>query len=171
MARTLFGQGDYEGVLKLLPAIASGHHGLVELDLGRLRLHALANLGQADEALAEIGQVLAAYKTMPDLHYLHASLLEEAGETVPALAAVRRALFLNGDFIMGHVLLGHLLAVQGKSDAAGKSYRQALKLLALQPDDAIVPESESLTAAKLRGVLEDLATAVAPKAVVKGGRR
>lgn len=61
---------------------------------------------------------IAADKCDAALHYLHALLLEQAGQPALARAALRRVIFLDRHFVPAHLALGRLCEGEGRSDLA-----------------------------------------------------
>lgn len=149
----LFGKADYAGVLALPEPDVARATTAEGLALVRYRVRALANIGRTDEALDLTERALAVCRTDAALHYLHAVLLESQRRVEPALTAVRRALFLDGELVMGHVLSGHLLASQGRPEVAAKCYAQAMRLLESRDASCPVPESDAMTCETLRAAL------------------
>jgi len=116
-----------------------------------------ANEGRLGEALTWCNQWLKADRLDAIGHYLHAVILLEQGDIVWADAALQRATFLNGNFIMAHVVRGHVARRQGNHERARKHFVNAQRLLmSLDPQD-LVPESEQLTVAHLSETLQLLA--------------
>jgi chemotaxis protein methyltransferase CheR len=69
------------------------------------------------------------------------------------MLSLKHVLFLDQDFILAHLALGNILQRQGKRQEAQRPYRIALSLLQRRPRDEIFPESEGMTAGRLREVV------------------
>ena len=93
-------------------------------------------------------------RLIPESHYLQASILLEQHRYHDALAALRRALFLNPEFIMANFTLGATLKKTGRSSEAGISFENCRNLLRKMPDDSIVPESDGIPAGRLIEMIE-----------------
>jgi chemotaxis protein methyltransferase CheR len=66
---------------------------------------------------------------------------------------LRRALYLDHDFVLAHFALGNLARREGKEKAAQRHFANALSLLrAARPGD-VLPHSEGLTAEDLAAVI------------------
>lgn len=128
---------------------------------GAAEVRALANRGRLTEALAACERAIAADKVDPGLHYLSAVILQELDRGPEAVAAFRRALYLDPDFVLGHFSLGNLLLRGGKAKAARKCFENALSLLDCRQDDAVLPESDGLTASRLREIVRATLAAAA----------
>jgi len=76
----------------------------------------------------------------------------------PELAAdaLRRAIFLDSEFVMAHYTLALLARSAGRIAEADKQLRLVLRLLEKQPDDTIVPESEGMSAGRMRTMTESI---------------
>jgi chemotaxis protein methyltransferase CheR len=123
----------------------------------RQRAHECANQGRLAEALAWCDQWLDADRLDAAGHYLRAVVLLEQGDAAEARAALQRALYLDGNFIMAHFTMGHLARRLGDHGKAHRYYSNTQRLLKrFRPDD-VVPESEHLTAGRLAETLQSLA--------------
>ena len=109
----------------------------------------LANEGNLAEALAACDRALAADKLVAAHHYLRGAILQEQNAHDDAVAAIKRALFLDPDFVIAHFALGHLLARQGRAREAARSFANARALLRTCAPDAALPESDGITAGRL----------------------
>jgi chemotaxis protein methyltransferase CheR len=114
----------------------------------------LAGQGKLSEALLACDQALAAGQLDPGLQYLLATILQEQKRDDEARAALKRALYLDPNFILAHFALGSLARRRGEARAAQKSFRNALALLDASGPDDILPEAEGLTAGRLREVVQ-----------------
>lgn len=145
-ALALYAQGRYAEVVEKLDEQTPRASALVA--------RALANQGKLAEASALCEQAIAADRVDPGLHYLCATILQEQHREGEAIAALKRALYLDSSFALAHFALGNLLLRTGDAPAARKTFRNLLALLnACQPDD-ILPESEGLTAGRLREIIQ-----------------
>ncbi len=89
---------------------------------------AYGNIGHHAEALQRCARALALAPTDKQCHFLHALLLQEAGDAALAKAALKRALFLDPSFLEAHYQLGVLLIAQGQRSQGAKSLSNALAL-------------------------------------------
>jgi chemotaxis protein methyltransferase CheR len=116
-------------------------------------VRALANQGKLDEALAASERAIAADKLNPALYYLDATILQEEDRDGEAMAALKRALYLDPRFVLAHFSLGNLAQRRGNAMAAKRSFENALALLGACGQDDILPEAEGLTAGRLREII------------------
>jgi chemotaxis protein methyltransferase CheR len=108
-----------------------------------------ANQGRLDEALAWCKRALAADRLNLRGHYLCATIQQERGEEDEAILALKRALYLHPEFVLAHFALGYLARQQGKKREADRHFTNMFALLNQYPPDAILPESDGLTAGRL----------------------
>lgn len=116
----------------------------------------LANHGRLTEALAAADTLMLAEKLNPVVHYLRAMILQEQGAMPQAVAALRRAIYLNHEFIIAHFALGNLTRGAGQQKEADKHFLNALQLLDRCQQDDILPESEGMTAGRLAEIINSM---------------
>jgi chemotaxis protein methyltransferase CheR len=97
-----------------------------------------------------------AAKLKPANHYLRASILQEEGRIQEAAASVKQTLFLDPGFVLGHFTLGNLARTQGKTDESHRHFANAVRLLDQYPEEAILPESEGVTAGRLARLIASI---------------
>ena len=78
-----------------------------------------------------------------------ASILQEQNRHEEAIAELKRVLYLDHNFVIGHFALGNISARVGKMKDSRKSFDNALKLLQQFPVDFVLPESDGMTAKRL----------------------
>ena len=124
-----------------------------------LQTRALANQGQHADALAASERWIASDKMDSAAHYVHAMILQEMGERQSARDALHRAVYLQPDFALAHFALGNLARAEGRNAQADKHFANALHLLRSWPPDALLPESDGMSAGRL---VEIITTLIAP---------
>jgi chemotaxis protein methyltransferase CheR len=85
--------------------------------------------------------------------YLRSAILQEQGQDAEAARMLRQVLFLEPKFIIGNFALANLQARMGKVAQARQGFANTLKLLEGQDDAAVLPESDGLTAGRLREII------------------
>ncbi|PKL50645.1 MAG: chemotaxis protein CheR [Candidatus Riflebacteria bacterium HGW-Riflebacteria-2] len=113
----------------------------------------LANQGNLKEALNICEHLILEHKLDPNLYFLQATILQEQNRDLEAIASLKRTLFLDPDFYMGHFALGNLMLHQGKKQIARKHFENALAILAKFHQNDVLLESEGLTAGRLREIV------------------
>src|SRR5258706_10859034 len=156
----LFEQGHYaEAVAKLKGcsdvAQTPGISGLVA--------RACANSGKLAEARQWAEKAISEDKLNAASHYLLATVLQEQGDIEEAVAILKRALYLEPDFVLVHFALGNHAWRQGNLKEAGKHFNTAITLLAAYQSDALLPHSDGLAAGRLRAMIESTQLALQVK--------
>lgn len=109
-----------------------------------------ANQHQLQEALEWAEHALELDKLEPGLYWLLASLQIEQGAHQQARATLRKAIYLQPDFVMAHYLCGLLDDRLGDPAAAVRDWKNCLKLLENLPDDYLLQEAEGLSVRDLK---------------------
>jgi len=117
------------------------------------RIRALADQGKLAEALSACDEAIAADKLDPGMHYLRATILQELNGHGEAIAALKRALYLDPNFVPAHFAIGNLMLRRGNARAAKKSFENVLALLSACRAEDILPEFEGLTAGRCREII------------------
>ena len=118
-----------------------------------LLIRALANQGKLTEALKSCEKTIAANKLEPRLHYLYATILQELNNEKDAIASLKNAVYIDPNFILSYYSLGIIFRRQGNLIGAKKSFENALQLLNKCSQEDIIPESEGLTAGRLKEIV------------------
>jgi chemotaxis protein methyltransferase CheR len=121
----------------------------------------LANQGRLSEALVWADKALVAAKLDPELHYLRATIHQELGDEAEAVAALKRALYLDHDFALAHFALGNLTLHQRKMREADRHFTNTLHLLERQPADETLSGAEGMTVKRLAEIVTALRETVA----------
>lgn len=143
LAQAAYARGDYAQAVQQLDGAAGAARTLA------LKARAQANLGRLDEALRTCRAALLRDKCDPALHYLLAMIEQEQGAGAAAEAALKRALFLDQDFVLAHFALANQYRRRGKPREAARHYANVRRLLDAYPPAADLPESDGLSAARL----------------------
>lgn len=119
------------------------------------RIH--ANAGELKDALKWCEQAVAADRLDPYCHYLRATILQEEGRLQDAVEDLKRALYLDHGFVLAYFALGSLFLKLGDEQASARSLKNALEILSAFSPDAIIPESEGITAGRLAEIISSMA--------------
>lgn len=155
-AQQLYEQGRYGDAVTLLRAALAREHSHEDPRLLGLLAHALANLGDLPAALASSERWIAAEKLEPAAYYLKAMVLQELGDRGRARAALQRALYLQPEFTLAHFALGNCARAEARHTEAQRHFANAARLLRGHPPDEVLPQSEGLTAGRLREIISSL---------------
>ncbi len=150
-ALALYEEGRYEEVERVISALLSddGNHASGTLLLAR----AYANQGKLAAALVCCDQAIAADKMAARAYYLRATILQEQGSLPEALLAFKQTVYAEPEFMLGHFALGSLALKQRRLKESEKHFANVLLLLARYEPEDIVPESEGLSAGRLREMI------------------
>ena len=157
-ALTLYDQGRYlEAAEELVSLLAEKKSNRKKVppdgDVIALMTRAYANLGKLDEALTWCEKGIAGDKMVPKLHYLRATILQEKELVEEALISLRRAVYLDPDFILAYFMLGNLTQRKGKLRESKKHFANAILLLdAIEPEE-ILHDSGGMTAGRLKDIV------------------
>jgi chemotaxis protein methyltransferase CheR len=140
-----------------LPLAGLPSHGVREA------VRVLANRGDLAGARQACQQGLQNNPVDAGLHFYAAMVARALGETAAAEQAFRRALYLDGAFVMAHYQLGLLLLDQGQREAGRRALANASRIAQHLPDRSALEEGDGMTAKELRdSVRLQLETIAAP---------
>lgn len=112
-----------------------------------------ANQGKIQEALAWCQKAIAGDKLNPVYRYLMATILQEVGQVDQSVALLKQALYLGPDFVLAHFTLGSLYLRRKKRKESLKYFENALSLLSTCSPEDILPESEGMSAGRLKEII------------------
>lgn len=115
-----------------------------------------ANLGELAKALQLCEEAVNKNKLDPALHHLRADILQEQGLIEEARASLERAIYLDPKLVLAHFALGNLTLWSGKPDKARKHFENAALLLDGFAPGATLPNSEGMTAGRLREIIRQI---------------
>lgn len=131
-------------------------HGKARHELLFLLIRSYANLGKLQQAKEWSEKLIALDKTKAGVHYLHAVILHEMDFKEEAEEALRKALYLDPGHILSHFLTGNISAKLGKNSKARKHFMNVKELLSAYKDDDVLPESEGMTAGRIREIVRSM---------------
>ena len=150
-ALRLFGQGRYAEAAEKIAVLLSLKQDDATAMALLARVH--ANQGKLSEALEWCEKAIASDKLNPGSHYLLATILQERGRFEEAAISLKRVLYLDQNFVLAHFALGNLTRLQGKLRESEKHFQNALSLLSAYRQENILPESEGITAGRLKEII------------------
>jgi len=115
-----------------------------------------ANQGRLIEAQEWCKKAIVVDKLNPGLYYLLSTILQEQDQVEEAIVALKRALYLDQNFVLAHFALGNLALRQGNYYDSEKHYENALMLLNGYSKEDILPESEGITAGSLSEIIANI---------------
>jgi len=150
-AMRLFEQGHYSECERTLTSVLSE-------DPGNSRGYALmarlyADQGRLPEAQSWCEKAISINKLDAGCHYLRAIIFIEQRCFDEAEQALRHALYLNPDFVLAHFTLGNLVREAGRTSLSSRHFEHALLLLQSYKPGDILPESNGVTAGRLKDII------------------
>jgi chemotaxis protein methyltransferase CheR len=112
-----------------------------------------ANQGNLTSAITWCEKAIASDKMIACAHYLRATILQEQDLPEEAIRSLRRAVYVDPRFTLGHFALGSLALRQGDLKESEKHFENVLLLLASYGPEDAVPESEGFSARRLREIV------------------
>ena len=149
-----FAQGKYSHAQEILGRLIENSPANAEALSLLARI--CANEGRLDDALRLISEAIKADNMNPGRHYLHSAILTEKGLKQEAMAALKKAVYLDADFAIGHFAMGNLALGSGNKVEAERHFNTALLLLRRHGCDDLLPESEGMTAGRLADLIESM---------------
>jgi chemotaxis protein methyltransferase CheR len=163
----LFRQGAYEQVIEILSSCPEINDGPKKsAPIMALIAHTYANQRNLEQALHWTQQIIISDKLNAEAHYLEGIILQEKDDLKGAQQSMKRALFLDPDFVVAHFALGNLTMRLGRPKASQKHFMTALDILAMFPENHVLPGSDDMTAGQLREII----LAITPKENSCNGR-
>ena len=148
-----YGLADYPATeAEAITALASAPSDADTERIWILYIRAVANQGRLHEAGALCARALELHPLDAELHYLHATLLAEAGWPGDASTAARRAIYLDRQFVMGHLLLGDALTRTGDTVGARIAFANVVHLLAGVSGDTSVTAADGVPVSRVRQI-------------------
>ena len=149
-----FNKGNYLQVIEFI--LKKKNSGSVGKELISLLARSYANLGQLQLARELMDDLIKLDQTEASSHYFQATILQEMNLLEEAEETLRRAVYLEPGHLLSHFLLGNLSGRLGKQSKARKHYLNARELLAKHKDEEVLPESEGMTAGRLKEIINSM---------------
>lgn len=119
---------------------------------------AYANEGNLLKAQVWCEKGLSVDKVNPLLHYLHAVILQELDQSLEALSALKKAVFLDPELIIAHFSLAILYQQQKQEKEAQRHLKNVSYLLNKRDPEEIVPGTDDITIERLKKIAENIQT-------------
>ena len=114
-----------------------------------------ANQNQLQDALTWAEHALELDRLDPGLYWLLASLQIELGSRQQARATLRKAIYLQPDFVMAHYLCGLLNARLGNPAGAVRDWKNCQRLLEQLADDCLLQQAEGLSVQDVKKLIRN----------------
>ncbi len=138
--------GDHGEALPRLEAAApAGEDGRAACLAGRVH----ADAGELAAAQRWVGDALDQAPMLAEAHYLQGLIRQEEGRLEEALTALRRCVYADPQFVLGHFALAGLAWRLGLTGRARKALEAAARLLSGRRSEEPIPEGDGLTVGQL----------------------
>ena len=118
-----------------------------------LLIRAYANEGNLGDALKKCEQTILNNKLEPRLYYLYATILQENNQLTEAVVSLKRAIYLDTNFVLSYYALGNIYQRLGDVKNAKKSFAIVLSILNKCEGEEILFESEGLTTRRFKEIV------------------
>lgn len=120
-----------------------------------LLINTFANQGDTEQGLEWCEDTIRADKLNPMAHYLYASLIHTQGNNIEAIKSLKRALFIDSNFIMAYYMLGMIELQEGNKKAWLQNMKIALKLLEEQRDENLLNVSDDFSIKQMKELINN----------------
>jgi len=148
----LYQNGNYQ--LCITECLKKIENGNFSKEIFFILVKSYANSGQLIEGNKIIKKIIANESVTAEMYYLYASFLNEQNEIEEAENILKKAIYLNHNHILSHFMLGDILIKKGNFQSAKKQFETVRKLLYDIDNDVIIPESDGLTAGRIKNLAE-----------------
>lgn len=115
-----------------------------------------ANSGLLSDGINVIAKIIDTHPATPEMYYIYANLLNEQNNTEQTELSLKKAIYLNHKHVLSHLMLGNVFKKNGKSNLAIKHFETTIGLLNEYHENEIVPESEGMTAGRIKELTEQM---------------
>lgn len=149
-AQSLYQAGEYEQAARAALASPELPENLA------LAARCYANLGRYAEAREQCEKALVLDRLNAHTHYLLSLILEQQGDGDGAVLSLRRALYLDHDYLLAYFAMGNLSRKRGEQREAEQSFTNALRLLQRHDPSEVLPQAEGMTAGMLAQLIKTM---------------
>lgn len=150
----LFEKGYYTEAVESLHELLS--HNQDDINAMILLARTYANKGNLAKAAKWCENAIHADKLNPSFHYLLSTIMAEQGWMEEAVAALKKVLYLDYNFVLAYFSLGNINRQLGKLKESKKNFDNATSLLSKLQTKEILPDSGGITAGRLKEIIKVL---------------
>lgn len=157
-ARAAYQHGDYARAAMILEEFFTDNETAISThgEFFQHLIHAYANQNNLKTAEVWCHRAIERDKINPLHYYLLATVYLAQKQTDATYDALKKAVFLDHNFIMAHFSLGNLYQRDGEFAAAERQYRILQKLLQNVAPETTLPGADDLTAAAVQKMAQNL---------------
>ena len=114
------------------------------------KLSGLINKGDWENASPLCEELLSIRPLDPEIHLLAALIMAQKGLTNEAIASLRKAIYLDRNYIVGHYHLGLMLQLTGDFKKAEKCFENVIRLLKDHDENFVFEIADGISANQLK---------------------
>jgi len=118
-----------------------------------LRAKELADQMQWAEAHTWLGHALEQDPLLIEAYFMRALIYQHESDNSAALNALKRALYIDRNFVLGHFNTGMIHWQEGRTTAASRAWKVARALLQEMPPEEALPHGDGMLAGRLLSIL------------------
>jgi len=130
--------------------------GKISNEIFSILVKSYANLGLMSEGEKVIDKIINTNRATPEMYYIYASLLNEQNELEQTEVNLKKAIYLNHKHVLSHLMLGNVYQTKGVMKMAIKHFETTMVLLEEYRDQEVIPQSEGITAGRIKELTEQL---------------
>ncbi|MEI8084759.1 MAG: protein-glutamate O-methyltransferase CheR [Paludibacter sp.] len=115
-----------------------------------------ANLGLFQSGQKVMSQIENSKAVTAEMYYIYASLLNEQNDLKQTEQHLKKAIYLNHNHILSHLMLGDIFLKTDKRTLATKHYENIIRIVSQLNDNEIVPDSDGLTVGRIKELTESI---------------
>ncbi len=150
----LMREGNYEGAIKQFQGISEKDDMYVSACCRIAQAH--ANRGRLKAAVSSCEEALRRNPLIAGPHYLMGLICQEAGDAEKAVGELKKAIYLDPDFVLAHFSLAVIFRRKGDFQDGMRHRTLALRLAEEMAPETILPEGSGLTAARLITMIQEM---------------
>ena len=105
------------------------------------------------EAHTWLDRALEQDPLLVEAHFLRALIYQHAGDNQASLDALKRALYADRNFVLGHFNAGMIHWREGRANAACRAWKIAKTLVQNIPPETVLPHGDGMLAGRLLSLL------------------
>ncbi len=148
----LFKTGHYAEAAESLQELLSKDP--TNSDAMTLLVKTYANEGNLAKATQWCEKLISNDKVNPYFYYLLSTIFVEQDMEQEAVAALKKVLYLDYNFVLAYFTLGNINRRRGKLKESTKNFDNAVSLLSRMQTEEILPESDGITAGRLMEIIK-----------------
>jgi chemotaxis protein methyltransferase CheR len=101
-------------------------------------------------------QIINSNAATAEMYYIYASLLNEQNDLKQTEQNLKKAIYLNHNHILSHLMLGDIFMKTDKKNLATKHYENIIRITNQYNENEIVPDSDGLTVGRIKELTESI---------------